>query len=46
MVKTKKRPSKWQWWRYEKYKQQIAALNLTPKQYQAIIRILVDILGL
>ena len=39
MVKSNK------WLRYEKYKQRVQALNLTPRQYQAIIRIICEILG-
>jgi len=33
------------WLRYEKYKKRIEALNLTPYQYQVIIRIICEILG-
>ena len=40
MVKSNK------WQRYEKYKKRIEALNLTPQQYQVIIRILTEILGI
>ena len=33
------------WPRYEKYKKRIEVLNLTPHQYQVIIRIICEILG-
>lgn len=44
MVKPKTPPSRAQMRRYERYKQQITALNLTPHQYQMVVQILAEIL--